>query len=148
MSPNKPPRSAAASRDVPRMRSGRRAVSVGGHKSIRPACVVCWASRPGNGGAWSETWSRIVRAASRAFDYSARLAQSKHAIIQIYYRQLTHFIFMPKKSIDEKVDDLTLMVGRGFDELRGEIKGGFAAVEQRLDRVEFLASAQDCPDEY
>lgn len=57
---------------------------------------------------------------------------------------------MPKKSIDDKIDDLALRVGRGLNELRQEIREGFAAVGQRfdavevrLDRIEFLSSAQE-----
>ena len=50
---------------------------------------------------------------------------------------------MPNKTTDEKIDDLALMVGRGFDELRGDIRAGFAAIEQRLDRVEYHVSGQD-----
>ncbi len=50
---------------------------------------------------------------------------------------------MPNKTTDEKIDELALMVGRGFDELRGEIKSGFAAIEQRLERVEYHVSGQD-----
>jgi hypothetical protein len=50
---------------------------------------------------------------------------------------------MPNKTTDEKIDELALMVGRGFDELRGEIKSGFAAIEQRLERVEYHVGGQD-----
>jgi hypothetical protein len=57
---------------------------------------------------------------------------------------------VPKKIIDEKIDELALAVGRGFDELRQEVRDGFAAVskrfdavEQRLESVEFLVSGQD-----
>jgi hypothetical protein len=57
---------------------------------------------------------------------------------------------VPKKTIDEKIDDLALSVGRGLNELREEIREGFAAVskrfdavDQRLDRIEFLSSAQE-----
>jgi hypothetical protein len=57
---------------------------------------------------------------------------------------------MPQKSTDEKIDELALMVGRGFDELRADVKVGFVAVEQRftaveerLERIEFHVSGQD-----
>ncbi|HEY7118883.1 MAG TPA: hypothetical protein VH475_20000 [Tepidisphaeraceae bacterium] len=50
---------------------------------------------------------------------------------------------MPKKSTDERIDDLALMVGRGLDELRADVKAGFAALEQRLERIEFHVSGQD-----
>jgi hypothetical protein len=57
---------------------------------------------------------------------------------------------MPQKSTDEKIEELALMVGRGFDELRADVKAGFVAVEQRftaveerLERIEFHVSGQD-----
>ena len=51
---------------------------------------------------------------------------------------------MPKKkTTDEKIDELALMVGRGFDELRRDTKAGFAALEQRLDRIEAHVAGQD-----
>jgi hypothetical protein len=57
---------------------------------------------------------------------------------------------VPKKTTDEKIDELALSVGRGFDELRQEIGEGFSAVgrgfdalEIRLDRIAFLAAAQE-----
>ena len=50
---------------------------------------------------------------------------------------------MPKKTTDEKFDELALMIGRGFDELRREIKSEFAAVEDRLDRIESHVTGQD-----
>jgi hypothetical protein len=57
---------------------------------------------------------------------------------------------VPKKSIDDKIDDLALSVGRGLNEVRQEIREGFAAVGQRFDavevrleRIEFLSSAQE-----
>ena len=50
---------------------------------------------------------------------------------------------MPKKTADEKIDELALMIGRGFDELRKDMNAGFAAVEQRLDRIESKVDGQD-----
>lgn len=57
---------------------------------------------------------------------------------------------MPETTTDDKIDELALAVGRGLEELRQQIREGFAAistrfdaVEQRLDRVEFFVSGQD-----
>jgi hypothetical protein len=50
---------------------------------------------------------------------------------------------MPNKSTDEKIEELALMVGHGLNELRDKIDAGFAAVEQRLERIEFHVSGQD-----
>lgn len=55
-----------------------------------------------------------------------------------------------KDNSDEKLDELALMIGRGFNELRDNMNAKFAGVEQklggieqRLDRVEFLVNGQD-----
>lgn len=57
---------------------------------------------------------------------------------------------MKRKNPDEKLDELALMIGRGFNELRDNMNAKFASVEQqlggieqRLDRVEFLVNGQD-----
>jgi hypothetical protein len=57
---------------------------------------------------------------------------------------------VPNKTIDEKIDEMVLMVGRGLDEIRTEMRQGFVAinerfdgVDERLERIEFLVSAQD-----
>ena len=50
---------------------------------------------------------------------------------------------MPKKTTDEKIDELAIMIGRGFDELRREIKSEFVAVEDRLGRIESHVTGQD-----
>lgn len=57
---------------------------------------------------------------------------------------------MKRKNPDEKLDELALMIGRGFNELRDTMDVRFAGVErqlgsieQRLDRVEFLVNGQD-----
>jgi hypothetical protein len=50
---------------------------------------------------------------------------------------------LPKKTTDQKIDELALMIGRGFDELRREIKSEFAAVEDRLGRIESHVAGQD-----
>lgn len=57
---------------------------------------------------------------------------------------------MPKKTTDDKIDDLAIAVAGGLEELRQQIREGFAAVssrfddvEQRLERVEFFVSGQD-----
>ncbi len=58
--------------------------------------------------------------------------------------------YMPKKSIDEKLDDIALMVGRGLQEVREEVRAGsqaaagrFDAIQQNLERIEFHVSGQD-----
>ncbi len=57
---------------------------------------------------------------------------------------------MPKKTTDQKIDELALAIGRGLNELRQDVHNGFVAVDsrldgidQRLDRIEFLISGQD-----
>jgi hypothetical protein len=50
---------------------------------------------------------------------------------------------VPQKTTDEKIDELAMMIGRGFDELRREIKSEFAAVEHRLGRIESHVAGQD-----
>jgi hypothetical protein len=50
---------------------------------------------------------------------------------------------VPKKTTDEKIDELAMMIGRGFDELRREIKSEFSAVEARLGRIESHVAGQD-----
>lgn len=58
---------------------------------------------------------------------------------------------MPKKkSSEDPIEELALMVGRGFAETRSDIQAlreetreGFVQVEQRLDRVEYLLTGQE-----
>ena len=57
-----------------------------------------------------------------------------------------------KKTVEEKIDELAIAVGNGFaatasrDEvqlIRDEVRGGFAGVTERLDKIEFLVSGQE-----
>jgi hypothetical protein len=55
-----------------------------------------------------------------------------------------------KKTVEEKIDDLALMVGRGLEEVRNEGRVGvkavnarFDAIDQGLERIEFQVSGQD-----
>lgn len=57
---------------------------------------------------------------------------------------------MPKKSVEEHIADLAVMIGDGFAEqqeltqsLRTEVHEGFANVASRLDRTEFHAVGQE-----
>ena len=50
---------------------------------------------------------------------------------------------VPKITTDEKIDELAIIIGRGFEELRREIKSEFAAVEDRLGRIESHVAGQD-----
>jgi hypothetical protein len=53
-------------------------------------------------------------------------------------------------SVEEKLDDLALMVGRGLEEVREDVRAGskaavarFDAVDERLERIEFQVSGED-----
>lgn len=55
-----------------------------------------------------------------------------------------------KKTPEQLIEDLALMVGRGFAEtksdmkaLRQEMNERFAVVEERLDRIEYLVTGQE-----
>ena len=55
-----------------------------------------------------------------------------------------------KKTIEEKIDDLAIMVGRGLEEVRNEGRDGtkavrarFDTVDEGLERIEFQVSGQD-----
>lgn len=57
---------------------------------------------------------------------------------------------MPKKSVEEQIADLAIMIGGGFAEqqastlsLRTEMHEGFANVASRLDRIEFHVVGQE-----
>ena len=55
-----------------------------------------------------------------------------------------------KKTVEEKIDDLAIMVGRGLEEVRNEGQAGvkavnarFDVIDQVLERIEFQVSGQD-----
>ena len=55
-----------------------------------------------------------------------------------------------KKTVEEKIDDLAIMVGRGLEEVRNEGRAGvkaanarFDVIDQVLERIEFQVSGQD-----
>lgn len=55
-----------------------------------------------------------------------------------------------KKTIEEKIDDLAIMVGRGLEEVRNDGRDGikavnarFDAIDEGLERIEFQVSGQD-----
>jgi hypothetical protein len=54
------------------------------------------------------------------------------------------------KTFEEKLDDLAIMVGRGLEEVRTEVREStrattarFDSVDQGLERIEFQVSGQD-----
>jgi hypothetical protein len=56
----------------------------------------------------------------------------------------------PTKSVEDKIDDLALMVGRGLEEVRIEVRDGakattarFDSIDQGLERIEFQVSGED-----
>lgn len=45
---------------------------------------------------------------------------------------------MPKKKTsDQMIEELALMVGKGFEAVTKEMRDGFVAIDRRLERVEF-----------
>ncbi len=50
---------------------------------------------------------------------------------------------MPKKSTDQKIDELAISIGRGFQEVHGkldDIRGDVRGVITRLDHIELQTS--------
>lgn len=50
---------------------------------------------------------------------------------------------MPKKTTDEQIEELAIIVGRRFDELHQDMTSRFDAMDQRLDRIEYQLSGQE-----
>lgn len=55
-----------------------------------------------------------------------------------------------KQTVEEKIDDLAIMVGRGLEEVRNDGRDGakavnarFDAIDEGLERIEFQVSGQD-----
>jgi hypothetical protein len=56
---------------------------------------------------------------------------------------------MAKKTVDQKIEELAIMIGKGFaatatkadiEAVAKEMQDGFAAADQRLERIEFSTS--------
>ena len=50
---------------------------------------------------------------------------------------------MPKKTVDEKIDELAISIGRGFIAVDDQFKELRKYFDDRFDRLEFLVAGQE-----